>query len=321
MSNDHKRYLAIHTGGTIGMVQTSTGLITAPSIVEDTLARLNDRLGGGREIQILTIDPLIDSADIIPANWTQLAGIIWSNYNRYDGFLVTHGTDTIAYTAAALSFALDGLDKPVILTGSMVPLSIPDSDGNDNLRDGLESLSCVSAGVWVQFSGSLIPGTRIIKISSNEVDAFTCSALDEAPRLSGSGLTYYPYNDADIVTITLTPGISGSFVDTALKFADAAVLRCYGAGTAPSSDALSDAVQGAYIREVPVLAVSQCLRGGLRLGEYRAGTYLQKCGVIDGRDITTEAAVAKLLHVLSREQSFERRRSLLSRPLCGEMAA
>ena len=314
------RYLVIHTGGTIGMVKTPSGFAVQPGIVEAEIKRLNREVIPASLLCVEVLSPLIDSALASPADWSRIANTIKANYYEFDGFLVTHGTDTLVFTAAALCFALQGLNKPVILTGSMLPLTVEGNDGTENLVDAISALGKTSAGVWVQFSGNLLSGSRLIKKSSIDFEAFTVSKQSSEPLHTGDSLTLHPYPDAKIPILTLSPGISGEIVNTVLSKVDGVVLRCYGAGTAPYSQSLERAFCSAYEREVPILAVSQCFQGGINLYTYKAGATLRENGILDGRDITAEAALVKLYHALGRGGGFEETRSLLTTPLCGEMS-
>ncbi len=302
------------------MVQTPSGFAPQPGIVEAEIKRLNHEVIPDSSLDVEALRPLIDSALASPADWSRIANTIKANYEAFDGFLVTHGTDTLVFTAAALCFALQGLNKPVILTGSMLPLTVEGSDGTENLVDAISALGKTPAGVWVQFSGNLLPGSRLIKKSSMDLDAFTASKQSSEPLHSGNTLTLHPYPDVKIPILTLSPGISGDILDTVLSQVDGVVLRCYGAGTAPYSQSLEKAFRDAFNREVPILAVSQCYQGGVNLYTYQAGATLRENGVLDGRDITAEAAFVKLYHALGRGRDFDEIRSLLTTPLCDEMS-
>ena len=157
---ERTRILLLHTGGTIGMVPTTRGLTPGAGVVEAAIDRLGNDRGDDLSIEIVRLDPLIDSANATPADWNRLAGEIVARAAGCDAILVTHGTDTLAFTSSALTMALEGLDKPVILTGSMIPLGQQDSDGWDNLRDALAATQSAEPGVWIQFAGKLLRGPR-----------------------------------------------------------------------------------------------------------------------------------------------------------------
>ena len=303
--------LLIHAGGTIGMIQTSTGFAPAPGVVED---HIRDHIASGElpPVDIRLLEPLIDSANATPEDWDRIARIVHAEHDRYDAFVVTHGTDTLAYTSAALCYALEGLVKPVILTGSMLPLTVEGSDGPRNLRDAMKQAGTAPPGVRVQFAGRLLHGAR-------NLDAFAADPSDVAPRRPGSTLQLHSPAVADIAVLAVAPGMSDTLVRHAAALCDGIVLRCYGSGTVPQLEGLRQALATAWERQCPVVAVSQCPEGGLALGTYSAGEMLTEFNVVDGRDITIEAAYAKLAYVLAETCDFPARLEKLQQPLCGEL--
>ncbi|MCP3879726.1 MAG: asparaginase, partial [Sulfitobacter sp.] len=176
--------LLIHTGGTIGMAQTPDGFAPRDGVVEDAVAALvaSGKITG--EVEVLRLDPLIDSALATAQDWARIAQTIHQHRGRFDGFVVTHGTDTLAYTAAALCLALPGLAQPVIVTGAMQPLTVADTDGTANLIDALAAARTAPAGVWVQFGGKRLHGGRVRKAHSQALDAFTAAPTDREPRVT-----------------------------------------------------------------------------------------------------------------------------------------
>lgn len=307
--------LLIHTGGTIGMAQTENGFAPQEGVVEDHVQGLTASGQVKTDIDIHLLKPLIDSANATPSDWNRVLQVIGDNHNAYDGFVISHGTDSLAYTAAALCFALEGLAKPVIVTGSMLPLTVKDSDGSRNLLDALNAAQTVASGVWVQFAGQLMHGARVRKAHSTDFDAFKATPGGAAPLRTGATLITHPYGSAKIAILSMAPGLDTDLLQYAAEHSDALLLRVYGSGTAPESTGLIKALQTAQSRSVPVLAVSQCPEGGMALGTYAAGGVLRDNGVIDGRDMTVEAAYAKLLHVLAQKDDPKSR---LSTCLCGE---
>lgn len=306
--------LVIHTGGTIGMVQTATGFAPATGVVEAALDTLPVRSG----LTVQTLDPLIDSANASPADWDRIAAIIAARHDEFDNFVITHGTDTLAYTAAALCFALEGLGKPVILTGAMLPLTVEGSDGTRNLTDALAAAETAPPGVWVQFAGRLLHGARIRKSHSRDFDAFKADPSKVPPRQDGKALVRHSYDAPRVAVLAVAPGVPDDFFEHAADCYDGLVLRCYGSGTAPATPGLARALQSAMLRHVPVIGVSQCPEGGIALGTYAAGAVLRENGVKDGRDMTVEAAYAKLCHVLSGRFVPAERTRRLHESLCGE---
>jgi L-asparaginase len=302
------KILMIHTGGTIGMAATPTGFAPAEGVIE---AALNDL--GATNVTLLPLRPLIDSAQATPKDWNRIATAIHEG-REYDAFIVTHGTDTLAFTAAALCFALKGLTRPVILTGAMRPLTVENSDGLQNLTDAIAACKTAPPGVWVQFAGQLLHGARIRKAHSHAMAAFTASPNATAPRQSGDGLT--PYHPAEIAILTMAPGQSETFLTQALTTLDAVVLRVFGAGTIPETPALRAGLIAAKSRNCPVIAISQSPEGGVALGTYAAGNLMLESGVIDGGDMTVESAYCKLAHVLSLPK--DQRQTALHACLAGE---
>ncbi len=308
------KLLLIHTGGTIGMVATPTGFAPAEGVIEQALADL-----GASDVTLLPLLPLIDSAQATPADWNRIAQAIFDNHSDYNGFIVTHGTDTLAFTASALCFALAGLKRPVILTGAMRPLTVEKSDGVQNLKDALKAAETAPPGIWVQFSGQLLHGARVRKAHSSALDAFTASRSAVPPLQPGKIPTFTPYKPAEIGILSMAPGQSETFLTNALTTLDAVVLRVFGAGTIPETAALRAGLLAAQSRHAPVIAISQSPKGGIALGTYAAGNLMLESGVIDGRDMTPEAAYTKLAHVLSLPA--DQREAALARTLCGEVSA
>ncbi len=310
----------IHTGGTIGMVATQTGFAPLEGVVEAELARLRAEGDITAEFDLISASPLIDSANAKPSDWNWIMERIVAAHEGYDGFVITHGTDTLSFTAAALSFGLQGLQKPVVLTGAMLALTEEGSDGSRNLRDAFRAAEQAAPGVWVQFAGQLLHGARVRKSHSSEFDAFKASDTDQAPLRMADQVTATPYGAASALIAAVAPGMNADLVALAAEHAQGIVLRCYGSGTVPEGLGLRKAMQKARDRNVPVLAVSQCAEGGISLGTYSAGALLQETGAIDGRDMTVEAAYAKLLHALSATSDATEQRDLLETRLCGEWA-
>ncbi|WP_319497900.1 asparaginase [uncultured Cohaesibacter sp.] len=310
--------LLIHAGGTIGMVESDEGFSPAQGVVED---HVNQQVAEGLfpPMDIIRLDPLIDSANATPHDWHRIAITIAEKMEAYDGFIVAHGTDTLAYTAAALTFALEGLAKPVILTGAMLPIGVEGSDGPENLAASVSHVQKAPAGVWVQFAGRHLHGSRVRKSHSRQFDAFAADPGEYPPLRSGPAFRLHQPRPWNIVILAVAPGMSDNVARYAAETCDGIVLRCYGSGTVPHSEGLEKALATAWQRGCPVFAVSQCPEGGLALGTYAAGAVLKKYNVIDGRDITLEAAYAKLVFILSQEANFARQRQMLQTPLAGEM--
>ena len=303
----------IHTGGTIAMRAGPDGLAPADGVLEAGLEALA-RAGIARgETEVVHLTPAIDSANARFADWNRIAEVIHAGESHYSGFVVTHGTDTLAYTAAALSFALVGLARPVIVTGSMLPLEAAGTDARQNLGDALLAATRAPAGVWVQFAGKLMAGARVRKAHSHRVDAFT--ARDGGPSLRRGAPALLPFGAPEIAVLSMAPNTSPRAFAAALAAVDGAVLRVFGAGTIPNAPPIEAALMAASARRALMMAVSQCEAGGVALGNYAAGSAMARAGVVDGGQITESAAYAKLAHTLAHGG-----RDTLASDLCGEMA-
>ena len=311
------KILVIHAGGTISMVRTPDGFAPRKGVLEEELARLGSNGEIAAKVDVHALDPLIDSAYSVPDDWNRMAAVIAEHYSGYDAFVVTHGTDTLAYSAAALCFALEGLNKPVILTGSMLPLSEERSDGSRNLKDALNMACSMPRGVWVQFAGRLLPGTRVWKTHSRSLEAFSANPSGRPPFRPGDRLIRHSYASPSICILPFAPGASLDVFAYAMGACGGVVIRCYGSGTAPNTDRLVEALAHAQARDIPVVAVSQCAEGGIALGRYASDQLLLQHGVIDGRDMTVEAAYVKLALALSMKNQAARN-EILQTCLCGE---
>lgn len=271
-------------------------------------------------VEVDEFDPLLDSSDMTPADWLATARAVERRYLDFDGFVVLHGTDTMAYTAAALSFLLAGLGKPVIVTGSQVPLAEPRSDARENLITSLllsarEDIS----EVCIYFSGKLMRGNRVTKVSASGYDAF--DSPNEPPLAAvgvevevrpgalrppqGGGLRVADLGPANVAAIRLFPGIRAELLENLLRPPlQGAVLETYGSGNAPTRDrALLEVIREATGRGVVLVNCTQCLHGRVDMSGYATGAALREAGVISGADMTAEAALVKLTWLLG--QGFE----------------
>jgi L-asparaginase len=309
------KLLLIHTGGTIGMVATDNGFAPGAGVLETALAQIDTKA----QITLLPLEPLIDSANATPADWNRIAEAIEAGHEAYDGFIVTHGTDTLAFTAAALCYALAGLRRPVIITGSMLPLGLEGSDGIANLQDAIAAAQTAPAGVWVQFAGRCLHGARTRKAHSSNPQAFVAAKASAPPLQPAESLTRTPYLPTRLAVLSMAPGHAPDLIQHALTTCDGVVLRVFGAGTLPETPEIATALRAAQVRGTLMIAVSQSPEGGVKLGTYAAGNLMVECGVIDGGDMTPEAAFVKLAHVLSLPAAD--RPAALTRALCGEVSA
>ena len=337
--------LIIYTGGTIGMkTDAETGALVPfdfSGIYDEfpSLKRLNV------DIDVLTMSPVIDSSNVEPSNWAALAGLIRDNYARYDGFVVLHGTDTMSYTASALSFMLENLAKPVGFTGSQIPIGVLRTDGRENLITAIEIAGARSNGrpvvpeVSLYFQNRLFRAKRTTKRSAEALSAFRSYNY---PPLAEVGVTI-AYNLAAILhpteispelriatrladgieVIKLFPGLGENILRAMLSAPGlrAVVLETFGAGNAPTNEWFIRVLKEAIDRGVIILNITQCGGGKVSMELYETGLRLQKIGVLCGHDMTTEAAVTKLMYVLGLGLSDEQTRALLRRPLRGEFTA
>ncbi len=338
------KILIIYTGGTIGMKQTPSGLAPAGDLATDmrALAELGPAFQRhAPELDVLVYDPLIDSADMTPALWIKLAADIESRYDSYDGFVVLHGTDTLAYTSSALSFFVRRWGKPVVVTGAQLPFGFPRSDARSNLISAIE-VACTTpaqqAQVCVVFGPRILRGCRVTKVSARAYDAFDSPRFPPLGQI-GIEIRYpgarrqvigkqptnkaidVPANDA-VAVLQLFPGISDKLFSAVASMPGlrAIVLTAYGAGTGPSRDpAFLDAVRKAVASGIVVLVVSQPLDGVVDFTRYAAGSGLASAGAICGHDLTTEAAVTKLYYLIACGYDAAEIARYARHPLAGEM--
>ncbi|MBC8650022.1 asparaginase [Pseudomonas sp. MTM4] len=329
MTRPEKRLLVLYTGGTIGMQMSDQGL-TPSSGFE---ARLRDRQATDAQVwpdwYFRELLPPIDSASMTQRNWLVMAATIAEEVDagHCDGVLLLHGTDTLAYSAAALSFLLLGLPVPVVLTGSMLPAGIPDSDAWANLSGALQALrEGIRPDVQVYFHGKLMHGARLTKLSATEFDAF---AVLPRPRMgqgaSGveSALDYrQPRQPVNLAVLPLYPGIQAAQVRAVLASdVQGLVLECYGSGTGPSDDEeLLTALREAHARGVVLAAISQCPQGHVEFGIYAAGSKLAASGLVSGGGMTREAALGKLFALLGAGLSQAEVEHWFALNLSGELA-
>lgn len=331
-----KRVYVIYTGGTIGMSQTAGGYAPQPGSLQEQLASMPElRSPAMPEVTIHEYTPLLDSSNMTPAEWMKVAHDIRDHYDDYDGFVVLHGTDTMAYTASALPFILEGLGKPVILTGSQIPLVELRSDGRDNLVSSLlAAASFEIPEVCLYFGRQLLRGNRAVKVSTHGLAPFASPNFpalgnfgvdmeirwDLVRKREGTALRVNELRPAVLSVVHLIPGIAAEQLANVLRPpVQAVILQAYGVGNGPDHPDFIAVLSEATGRGVVIVDCSQCLTGHVDLDEYTTGSALAKAGVISGYDLTVEAAVAKLTWLFSRGLSPERIRAAMQRDVRGEM--
>jgi L-asparaginase len=336
------RILIIYTGGTFGMMYNHENTLVPfdfSSILEHMPILRNLLL----EITVISFETPIDSSNINPEHWKVIGGIIYEHYEKFDGFVVLHGTDTMAFTASALSFMLEGLSKPVIFTGAQLPISEPRSDARENLVTALDIASATNDGVplvpevCIYFDYELLRGNRTSKTESMQFDAFDSGNY---PPLAKAGVKI-DYNfsvirpaqpqrkvsfktklDLNIFILKLFPGIMREIVHSILSSPGlkAVVLETYGSGNAPTLPWLIEELAIAIEKGIIVVNISQCSGGRVLQGRYETSRKLQQMGVIGGADMTTEAAVTKLMLTIG-EYGETKARELIGSSLAGELTA
>ncbi len=324
--NAVKNLFVLYTGGTIGMLQTPEGLAPASGF-EARVRELLDGQGLALDWSFRELLPLIDSANMRQANWLAMRDAIVDAVERgHDGVLLLHGTDTLAYSAAALGFLMLGLPAPVVLTGAMLPAGSEGSDAWPNLLGAIRELQTgVTPGVHLFFNGDLMHGARASKLRSEALDAFTVlSRLREGQRAGRipASLDYRsPRQPVNLAVLPLFPGLAASHVEALLSSGvQGLVLECYGSGTGPSDDkALLDVLHAAHERGVVLVATSQCPAGHVQAGVYAAGSQLLATGLVPAGGMTREAALGKLFALLGTGLRQEEVEQWFAVDLCGEM--
>ncbi len=330
-------YLA-HTGGSIGMRRSAAGYAPEPGYLAERLTAMPELQAS--EMPRLTVReyaPLLDSADMTPRDWERIGRDIVEHHGQYDGFVILHGTDTMAYSASALSFMLEGLAKPVILTGSQIPLAEVRSDARENLITSLLLAAYYPLPeVCIYLSGQLLRGNRARKVSASGFDAFVSP---NAPPLGTVGVeinvawervrpkptaavALQPLGDVSVGALRLFPGITAGVVENLLREpVRGMVLETYGAGNAPARNtALMKVLEAACARGVVIVNCTQCLRGSVVM-HYATGHALKQVGVVSGRDMTPEAALTKLFYLFSKGLPPEAIRRLVQQDLRGELTS
>ncbi len=335
------KILIIYTGGTIGMIKDNlTGSLTPFDFkgIYDQIPELNKFK---YHLDFYSFDPLIDSSNIYPSHWVELATLIEKNYENYDGFVILHGTDTMSYTGSALSFLLENLNKPVILTGSQLPLGELRTDGRENFLTAIEIAAATEDNtplipeVCIYFENALMRANRTIKYNAENFNAFISPNY---PLLAEAGV-YIKYNKNNILKpnfkklkvyknlvnnigiLKLFPGISYEYIHYVLNIPKQQVLimETYGAGNAPTDNWFIEELKMAINKGLVIINVTQCLAGAVNQGKYDTSFKLKELGVVSGYDITTEALTAKSMFLLGQNLSQKELKKEMNLSLRGEM--
>jgi len=337
--------LMIYTGGTIGMKQDPVDLTLKPFDFHQILEEVPELQKFALRIDSYTFNPLIDSSDVEPSFWQALASLIHERYEEYDGFVVLHGTDTMAYSASALSFMLENLAKPVVFTGSQLPVGQPRTDGKENLISAVEIATsrdlqgrATVPEVCIYFNSKLLRGNRSTKINATGFDAFSSPNY---PPLATAGISikynssyiHYPQGshkafsihtglDTRVSILKIHPGITEQAVRDILLGSGtrAVILETYGAGNAISKDWFIRIVREADRMGKVLLNVTQCLSGDVNMDLYATGRHLKDAGVISGHDTTTESALGKLFYLMGSYSDNAKVKELLEMNLKGEIS-
>lgn len=333
-----KRVYIAYTGGTIGMQRTIAGYAPAPGYLESRLNAMPELHDPAMpDYNIYEYSPLLDSSNMQPDDWLKIAQDIATHYADYDGFIVLHGTDTMAYTASSLAFMLQGLQKPVILTGSQIPLCEVRNDARENLITVLLiAANYAIPEVCLYFGDKLLRGCRSVKVNAMGFEAFDSPNYPPLGtvgidinihwpyirRVGPGPLTVMPLHDTRIGALRLFPGLSAEIVRNILQPPlKGLVLEGFGVGNGPTDDGdFMAALHEATLRGVVIVDCTQCLKGSVNLSGYATGSALAQVGVVSGYDMTAEAALAKLIYLFSQELPVERVRFLMQTSMRGELS-
>ena len=328
-----KSILLIYTGGTIGMVKGNDKSLK-PFDFEKLTAEIPELNKFDLELSAIAFKKPIDSSNMNPKTWLNLANLIGNNYQDYDGFVILHGSDTMAYTASALSFLLDNLCKPIILTGSQLPIGIRRTDAKENLITAIEIAATGNTPeVCVYFEYKLLRGNRTVKINAEHFEAFDSPNF---PPLAEAGvkikyhkkinckienpLKVHENMSTSVALLKLYPGIPLEVVKSLLNSnCKGIVLETFGSGNASTDNEFLSALESAVNNGKIILNISQCLAGAVSQGLYETSSQLEKLGVVSGKDMTTEAALTKMMFLLAQDLTVKELKRKLTNSLRGEL--
>ena len=338
------KVLVILTGGTITMVRDRESGALHPADMETFKAFVPELFTSDIHIDMEAFTPLLDSSDVNPENWARMAHVVYDHYAEYDGFVILHGTDTMSYSASALSFMLENLNKPIVFTGSQLPIGTLRSDAKENLLTAIEIAAAkdedgnpIVPEVTLFFEDKLFRGNRTTKRNAEHFSAFNSYNYPPLAK-AGVHITYQPhlihYNnpslplrlrvktDQNVGVLKLFPGIQEAFVRQVLNAPGlrGLVLETFGAGNAPSSEWLYRLLHDAVERGIIIVNKTQCNTGSVEMGLYAVSMNLLKAGVLSGYEITTEALLTKMMYLLGENPNDpDTVKDLLQKDLCGEV--